>query len=196
VLKAVTGLNGRPEPGPPVPEHDVWWGQSKAGGSTYAKFVGQVSRPASLADGEPVRLAVYECAVRNGVFGGYRRIAPPPYFWAHGARVYSTNHELEPTDVLALLLEDENKLRLRLEKAHALMAMREQLDSKAKRQPIPQQVKVAVWQRDRGRCVECDSQQNLEYDHIIPLAMGGSNSERNLQLLCEICNRRKGPTLG
>ncbi|MGH9199405.1 MAG: HNH endonuclease [Acidimicrobiia bacterium] len=31
-----------------------------------------------------------------------------------------------------------------------------------------------------------------EFDHIIPLATGGSNTERNVQLLCESCNRQKG----
>ncbi len=55
---------------------------------------------------------------------------------------------------------------------------------------------ILVWQRDGGRCVECDSQRELEYDHVIPLAMGGSTTDRNLQLLCAPCNRRKGATLG
>lgn len=57
-------------------------------------------------------------------------------------------------------------------------------------------MKIAVWQRDSGRCVECDSNEDLEFDHIIPLAMGGANTLRNLQLLCGSCNRRKGATLG
>lgn len=39
------------------------------------------------------------------------------------------------------------------------------------------------------------SNANLEYDHIVPLAMGGSNTERNLQLLCADCNREKGASL-
>src|SRR5262249_29876941 len=60
-----------------------------------------------------------------------------------------------------------------------------------KRQPIPHEVKDRVWRRDEGRCVSCGSQELLEFDHIIPLAMGGSNTERNLQLLCERCNREK-----
>ncbi len=116
--------------------------------------------------------------------------------WWYGDAIYEADLDLESADVLALLLEAENKRRLKLEKAHALMAMRKQLDSKARRQPIPQDVKVLVWQRDGGRCVECGSQEHLEYDHVIPLAMGGSNTDRNLQLLCEVCNRRKGATLG
>ena len=58
-----------------------------------------------------------------------------------------------------------------------------------KRQPIPDDVKMFVWQRDGGRCVQCGSQENLEYDHIIPVSKGGSNTARNIQLLCEKCNR-------
>ena len=59
------------------------------------------------------------------------------------------------------------------------------------RQPIPNDVRVFVWQRDGGRCVKCGSQENLEYDHIIPVSKGGSNTARNIQLLCEKCNRSK-----
>jgi 5-methylcytosine-specific restriction endonuclease McrA len=56
---------------------------------------------------------------------------------------------------------------------------------------IPSDVKMYVWQRDGGRCVECGSNERLEYDHIIPVSKGGSNTERNVQLLCEHCNREK-----
>ena len=63
------------------------------------------------------------------------------------------------------------------------------------REPIPEQVRHAVWRRDDGRCVQCGSQENLEFDHIIPVSRGGANSERNLQLLCDDCNRAKGATI-
>ncbi len=53
------------------------------------------------------------------------------------------------------------------------------------------EVKREVWRRDQGRCVQCGSQEKLEYDHIIPVSKGGSNTERNVQLLCEKCNREK-----
>ena len=56
---------------------------------------------------------------------------------------------------------------------------------------IPPSVKLAVWRRDQGKCVQCKSKEKLEYDHIIPVTKGGSNTERNVQLLCEKCNREK-----
>jgi len=64
--------------------------------------------------------------------------------------------------------------------------------SSSKRDAIPKQAQREVWRRDGGRCVECESQENLEFDHIIPVSKGGSNTARNIQLLCQECNRRKG----
>lgn len=61
---------------------------------------------------------------------------------------------------------------------------------------ISQTVKDKVWNRDGGKCVECGSNKLLEFDHIIPHSKGGSNTYRNIQLLCESCNRKKSDKIG
>jgi hypothetical protein len=67
---------------------------------------------------------------------------------------------------------------------------------KIKSRRISQDVKDKVWNRDGGKCVECGSNENLEFDHIIPHSKGGANTYRNIQLLCEPCNRRKSAKIG
>jgi hypothetical protein len=62
----------------------------------------------------------------------------------------------------------------------------------SRRDRIPGRVRMAVWRRDQGRCARCGSREKLEYDHIIPVSEGGSSTERNIELLCESCNRAKG----
>jgi 5-methylcytosine-specific restriction endonuclease McrA len=79
------------------------------------------------------------------------------------------------------------------------VALMEQVEAPAPdapaRPPIPDEVKVFVWNRDAGRCVKCGSRRRLEFDHVIPVSLGGANTSRNLQLLCEVCNREKGAAL-
>jgi len=53
---------------------------------------------------------------------------------------------------------------------------------------------AALLVRQKGRCAECGTPLKKKYDvdHIKPIALGGSNDRRNLQLLCGPCNRAKG----
>lgn len=64
------------------------------------------------------------------------------------------------------------------------------------RHSIPTRIKDQVWRRDEGKCIECGSNEKLEFDHIIPISKGGANTYRNIQLLCEPCNRRKSAKIG
>lgn len=82
-----------------------------------------------------------------------------------------------------------------LTKAMSIVQMRFASRDSSARCAIPESVRHEVWRRDQGRCVVCSSQQNLEFDHVIPVSKGGSNTSRNLQLLCEMCNRTKGASI-
>jgi len=51
-----------------------------------------------------------------------------------------------------------------------------------------------IFRLQLGKCAYCrvDLNQRYHVDHIMPLALGGSNARHNLQLTCELCNSRKG----
>jgi|SRR5215471_5494871 len=57
---------------------------------------------------------------------------------------------------------------------------------------IPTAVKVEVWRRDGGQCVQCGSKRNLHYDHDIPFSKGGSSlTAANVRLMCAKHNLEK-----
>ncbi len=68
-------------------------------------------------------------------------------------------------------------------------------EQRSRRQSIPEKVRHEVWRRDQGRCVDCNSRERLEFDHVVPISRGGSNTARNIELRCEVCNRRKAATI-
>jgi hypothetical protein len=57
---------------------------------------------------------------------------------------------------------------------------------------IPTSVKLEVWKRDKGRCIQCGSGDNLHFDHILPYSKGGTSLKaENIQLLCARHNLQK-----
>jgi 5-methylcytosine-specific restriction protein A len=45
--------------------------------------------------------------------------------------------------------------------------------------------------RDRFTCQQCGSHKELEVDHIVPVARGGSWEPDNLWVLCKTCHKHK-----
>lgn len=70
------------------------------------------------------------------------------------------------------------------------------------RKPLTAKVKRMVWKRANACCEHIDSNSKnrctskfaLETDHIIAVALGGSNDAENLQLLCRAHNSRRSIT--
>ena len=52
---------------------------------------------------------------------------------------------------------------------------------------VSESVRLAVWRRDLGRCVDCGSFENVVFDLIVPVSQGGSNTAVNVELRCQSC---------
>jgi len=130
-----------------------------------------------------------------GVDSGEREGVENLYIYLYQQNAYECEIYLEEEEVQTIIEDSlekrQEKVRNEVDRIKSLSA-----EENIARQPIPEEVQIFVWNRDGGKCVKCGSQVNLEFDHIIPISKGGSNSARNIQLLCENCNRQKGATIG
>lgn len=114
-------------------------------------------------------------------------------WWAFGGAYYWENAGYSPQDVLALLRDRERRQQRDLDRAH--MLLNAEASGRQRREPINREMKQAVFARDGGACRECSSAFDLQYDHIIPVALGGATTIENLQLLCSYCNQEKGASI-
>lgn len=120
----------------------------------------------------PEKIKVYE-KLRPGIwtFNGFFSLVDGWQEVEHGRKVFKFRLELSS--------QFENDMQL----------SETQLDHP---RIIPTHVKLEVWKRDKGRCVQCGSKENLHFDHIIPYSKGGSSLvAENIQLLCARHNLEK-----
>ncbi len=113
--------------------------------------------------------------------------------WQFNDRLSWDDEGLQGDDLEALLLQRERRQQQVLQSARSLMRAEEA--GQPKRMPIPTELRRLVFERDGGQCAECGGRFDLQYDHILPVALGGATTVENLQLLCADCNRRKSDDL-
>jgi len=111
--------------------------------------------------------------------------------WAFNGFVYEINGLYSSEEIRLLLLENFDKERQKFERLKAKFDEIPASEATYERPRIPEKVRIEVWRRDGGKCARCGSRERLEYDHIVPISRGGSNTARNIELLCESCNRTK-----
>ena len=111
--------------------------------------------------------------------------------WVFKGYVYEVKGLYSDDEIKLLILEDFDKERRYFEKLKIKFNEVQSEDIAYERPRIPESVRIEVWRRDGGKCARCGSREKLEYDHIVPISKGGSNTARNIELLCEKCNRSK-----
>ncbi|MGV8804475.1 MAG: HNH endonuclease [Polaromonas sp.] len=148
------------------------------------------------------QLKEHICIVPDGYDADHaepQQLQPPPFcsseIWCYRGHIIEAAFDIESIEEVMLMIKSKvlrhdkslNKIRREVESLERMT----QIDV-SRRERISDSVRLFVWQRDAGKCVRCENSEKLEYDHIIPVSKGGSNTERNIQLLCEQCNRSKG----
>lgn len=130
--------------------------------------------------------------------GRYRFEDSEIFFYFYAGRFYFSDRNIGSPDIPILVDETHfrrgKKLLEQIDHARSRQELRNRPDMARER--ISDIVQTYVWDRDEGKCVKCGSKKHLEFDHVIPHSKGGGNSARNLQLLCQRCNREKSAKIG
>lgn len=148
--------------------------------------VGARGTVAKLDAGEHRRA---QAAIEGGGVAEVAREHDRVLWWAADG-FYWGDAGMTSEDVALLLWDRQRRNESRLERLRKIRAREEQA-AELHRARIPEEVRVAVWVRDEGRCVRCGAEDDLQFDHVIPVAKGGGNALENVQVLCGDCNRLK-----
>lgn len=115
--------------------------------------------------------------------------------WWADSGLYWADQELSAEEVVLLIWDRQRRQASKLERLRTIREHGEDATT-VRRQRIPEEVQLHVFERDGGSCQKCGSRSDLQLDHVIPVSKGGGNAAQNIQLLCGDCNRKKGSSVG
>jgi len=151
-----------------------------------------VDQPAALPSGKPTQNGLFAQAAEAFSKGErdpelvrvYEKIKPG---------IWTFNGVFQLSDVWQEQADGRQVFKFRLDLVDSQVVQGEvETDNLAHSRMIPSSVKLEVWKRDEGKCVECGSTDNLHFDHILPFSKGGTSLlPRNIQLLCARHNLKK-----
>ena len=113
-----------------------------------------------------------------------------PGEWVEGSQIFEATKQTYYDRRIRELRENGWQIETRSSGKNSFyrLCSHEKLAGNTRQYPSAQQ-KREVWQRDAGTCRICGaSDENMQYDHKIPLNHQGATTVENLQLLCRACN--------
>ena len=96
-------------------------------------------------------------------------------------------------EMIALAVEEVEAAQAELLKGLDGSAVKIGRNGRMTRRAIPQQIQIAVMQRDGECCQYCGAEDGpFHLDHVIPVSRGGDHGMHNLVVACARCNLSKG----
>jgi hypothetical protein len=144
-----------------------------------------IDQPACSAFGRPTENGLFLGAAETFKNGGdvryvrvYEKIKPG--IWSYNG-LFRLEDAWQESDGRRRVF----KFLLRLAEMEENISNPIQFEKSEPQRIIPSAIKLAVWKRDGGKCVECGETTELHFDHILPYSKGGTSfSVDNIQLLC------------
>jgi hypothetical protein len=126
-----------------------------------------------------------------------RLVVPEPFMRELAEVKALLGHKVPSGDLVAVLRECiQTTLKVRAQRKRGGERPRASKPAKPTGRYISAEVRREVARRDGHRCTytapsgkRCDCRRQLEYEHVIPYAQGGTNTVDNLVLLCSSHNR-------
>jgi 5-methylcytosine-specific restriction endonuclease McrA len=137
---------------------------------------------------------------RNASDGGRHTAGLPPaldHLQAdEAAAVYEAENMLtEAWERLAPVLGDVQATEYLRDRLLVTQWLHGERQPRRLRRKIGMRLRTRMMERARWRCERCGGAHRLVIDHDMPVAIGGSDGEWNLAVLCHDCNAKKGARL-